>query len=115
MLYLKSCPRSAGDINADSDMHGMFLKCLQCGFSKDLSPEMARNLFGGQDEAPEVAAAQADQKVACTFKRTDRPLLSAPGSGGPKSGLWQVQLDQGNVRTGAMASRSANPFDPRNV
>jgi len=25
---------------------------------------MARNLFGGQDEAPEVAAAQADQKVA---------------------------------------------------
>jgi len=25
---------------------------------------MASNLFGGQDEAPEVAAAQADQKVA---------------------------------------------------
>ena len=64
MLYLKSCPRSAGDINADSDMRGKSLKCLQCGFSKNLSPEMARNLFGGQDEAPEVAAAQADQKVA---------------------------------------------------
>jgi len=25
---------------------------------------MGRNLFGGQDEAPEVVVAQADQKVA---------------------------------------------------
>ena len=64
MLYLKSCPRCAGDINADSDMYGMFLKCLQCGFSKDLSPEMARNLFGEQDATPEVAAGRPDQQVA---------------------------------------------------
>ena len=64
MLYLKSCPRCAGDINADSDMYGMFLKCLQCGFTKDLSPETARNLFGGQNPAPEVAAGQSDQQVA---------------------------------------------------
>lgn len=64
MLYLKSCPRCAGDIQADSDMHGMFLKCLQCGFSKDLSPEMARNLFGGRGAAPGAAAGQPDQQVA---------------------------------------------------
>lgn len=64
MLYLKSCPRCAGDINADSDMHGMFLKCLQCGFSKDLSPEMAKNLFGNQEEARRVAAGRSDQQVA---------------------------------------------------
>lgn len=64
MLYLKACPRCTGDINADSDMHGMFLKCLQCGFSKDLSPEMAKKLFGGQDVSPRVAARRSDQKVA---------------------------------------------------
>jgi hypothetical protein len=64
MLYLKSCPRCSGDINADSDMHGMFLKCLQCGFSKDLSPEMAKSLFGGPDAVGRVAATQADQQVA---------------------------------------------------
>lgn len=65
LLYFKSCPRCSGDISADSDMHGMYLKCLQCGFSKDLSPEMAKNLFGGQGAEPRAAAAgQADQQVA---------------------------------------------------
>ena len=64
MLYLKSCPRCSGDINADSDMHGMFLKCLQCGFTKDLSPEMAKNLFGGSDAVGKIVATQADQQVA---------------------------------------------------
>ncbi len=64
MLYLKSCPRCAGDINADSDMHGMFLKCLQCGFSKDLSPEMAIKLFGDQAATPQVATPHPDQQVA---------------------------------------------------
>ena len=64
MLYLKSCPRCAGDINADSDMYGTFLKCLQCGFSKDLSPEMVKALFGGQEAAPGMAAGRPDQQVA---------------------------------------------------
>jgi hypothetical protein len=45
MLYLKSCARCSGDINADGDTHGTFLKCLQSGFSKDLSPEMASRLL----------------------------------------------------------------------
>lgn len=64
MLYLKACPRCAGDIHADSDMHGMFLKCLQCGFSKDLSPETARSLFGDKDIRLRVATSPPDQKVA---------------------------------------------------
>jgi hypothetical protein len=45
MLYLKSCPGCAGDVNGDSDSHGLYLKCLQCGFNKDLSPEMAAKLL----------------------------------------------------------------------
>ncbi len=63
MLYLKSCPRCSGDINADSDMYGLFLKCLQCGFSKDLSPEMAKKLFGDADAVTEVAM-PPDQQAA---------------------------------------------------
>jgi len=64
MLYLKSCPRCTGDINADSDTHGTFLKCLQYGFSKDLSPEMATRLFGGARERPIERTAYPDQNVA---------------------------------------------------
>jgi len=64
MLYLKSCPRCTGDINADSDMHGTFLKCLQCGFSKDLSPEMAARLFGKPLGAPATPLPYTDQKAA---------------------------------------------------
>jgi len=64
MLYLKSCPRCTGDINADSDTHGTFLKCLQCGFSKDLSPEMAARLFGRNTARPVEPIAYPDQHVA---------------------------------------------------
>lgn len=64
MLYLKSCPRCTGDINADSDTHGTFLKCLQCGFSKDLSPEMAARLFGGAQARPVEPVAYPDQHAA---------------------------------------------------
>ena len=64
MLYLKSCPRCTGDINADSDTHGTFLKCLQCGFSKDLSPEMAARLFGGSESTPVEPVAYPDRQAA---------------------------------------------------
>ena len=33
MLYLKSCPRCKGDIQANSDHVGAFLKCLQCSYT----------------------------------------------------------------------------------
>ena len=32
MLYLKGCPRCAGDIYADRDEYGAYRQCLQCGF-----------------------------------------------------------------------------------
>ena len=64
MLYLKSCPRCTGDIHADSDTHGTFLKCLQCGFSKDLSPAMATRLFGDPALAARAPMAKPEQKAA---------------------------------------------------
>ena len=30
---LKSCPRCAGDMFSDTDLHGLFEQCLQCGYS----------------------------------------------------------------------------------
>ncbi len=64
LLYLKSCPRCTGDVHADSDMHGTFLKCLQCGFSKDLSPEMAARLFRTPSSVPSAPVALPGQQAA---------------------------------------------------
>lgn len=64
MLFLKSCPRCTGDINADSDTHGTFLKRIQCGFSKDISPEMAAILFRQTTATPGSPAVQPSTRAA---------------------------------------------------
>lgn len=30
--YFKACPRCKGDLYKDSDMYGVFVTCIQCGF-----------------------------------------------------------------------------------
>ena len=39
MLYLKSCIRCKGDVHLNSDWYGEVMTCLQCGWSKDVSPD----------------------------------------------------------------------------
>ena len=36
MVYLKSCPKCLGDLTVAQDGYGTFIRCLQCGFMKDL-------------------------------------------------------------------------------
>ncbi len=36
MIFFKSCNRCRGDIHVDSDPYGWFVKCLQCGFQRDM-------------------------------------------------------------------------------
>ena len=36
MVYLKSCPKCLGDLTVAQDGYGAFIRCLQCGFMKDL-------------------------------------------------------------------------------
>ena len=36
MIYFKSCNRCRGDMHLNSDTYGWFVKCLQCGFQRDL-------------------------------------------------------------------------------
>ena len=31
MYWLKACPRCRGDLHGDSDAHGAYVACLQCG------------------------------------------------------------------------------------
>lgn len=31
MFWLKKCPRCRGDLINESDVHGAFISCLQCG------------------------------------------------------------------------------------
>jgi DNA-directed RNA polymerase subunit RPC12/RpoP len=36
VIYFKSCLRCKGDVYMNSDSHGAFMKCLQCGFTRDM-------------------------------------------------------------------------------
>ena len=47
MIYFKSCLRCKGDVYMNDDVHGLFMKCLQCGYSRDMHH---------QPEAPEATA-----------------------------------------------------------
>ncbi|MDP6451789.1 MAG: hypothetical protein QF898_00645 [SAR202 cluster bacterium] len=41
MLNLKTCPRCKGDMQADRDVYGNFMRCLQCGHYIHLRDEQA--------------------------------------------------------------------------
>ena len=36
MVFLKGCAKCGGDVLLDRDMYGKYIKCLQCGFLKDV-------------------------------------------------------------------------------
>ena len=41
MIWLKACLRcQAGDTVLDKDMYGEYVRCLQCGYTVDLSDEL---------------------------------------------------------------------------
>ncbi len=41
MLWLKACPRCNGDLNADRDMYGPYISCLQCAHTLTEAEEVA--------------------------------------------------------------------------
>ena len=36
MMILKACPRCQGDLMEQDDQYGHYLRCMQCGWHKDL-------------------------------------------------------------------------------
>lgn len=61
MLYLKSCPRCAGDIQIDDDPYGAFARCLQCGFNRDFP---RRRPTEPSSEAPPTPVEQVEEEAA---------------------------------------------------
>jgi len=42
MLHFKSCPKcTSGTIENNSDAHGSFLQCLNCGFQRDIADDIS--------------------------------------------------------------------------
>ena len=46
MMYLRECPKCNGDLNAEEDIHGRYVSCMQCGYLKDVSSEDSHPLAG---------------------------------------------------------------------
>ena len=55
MMLLKGCPRCHGDLHVNTDMYGAYVKCLQCGYMKDLE---------GKSRVPLSPSAKADKRAA---------------------------------------------------
>ena len=36
MYWFKLCPRCSGDLSEDRDQYGKFIRCMQCGFTRDV-------------------------------------------------------------------------------
>ena len=51
MVHFKGCPRCHGDLHLKRDMEGLYLSCIQCGFTKDLPKIPARR----PEREPETA------------------------------------------------------------
>ena len=36
VFYFKACPRDKGDLHLENDFYGSYVKCMQCGYQKDV-------------------------------------------------------------------------------
>jgi hypothetical protein len=51
MYWLKACPRCAGDLREEEDIHGGYVDCIQCGYVLHATEERVLHLVGtGQRE-----------------------------------------------------------------
>ena len=62
MMYLRECPKCNGDLNAEEDIHGKYVSCMQCGYLKDVSSEDSNTLAGTTFVIDAPKAAKKRQK-----------------------------------------------------
>ena len=62
MMYLRECPKCNGDLNAEEDIHGKFVSCMQCGYLKDAPSEDSHPLAGKTFVIDAPKAAKKRQK-----------------------------------------------------
>ena len=59
LVNYKSCTRCGGDVTMTKDWYGEYLRCLQCGWSKDTAGDSLSNLIEFDDNpGPSVAQKQ---------------------------------------------------------
>jgi hypothetical protein len=56
MIAFKSCSRCRGDVYLDCDLYGWFVKCLQCGYQRDLPAGLAPVPVPAPQAAPDNGA-----------------------------------------------------------
>ena len=56
--WLKQCPRCRGDLRQESDIYGLYIACVQCGYIPNQVEEM-RLLTAGTLEEPAAAVKAA--------------------------------------------------------
>ena len=44
-IYLKHCPRCAGDLSTGNDHYGRYIHCLQCGYMADIEYSNQREVI----------------------------------------------------------------------
>ena len=59
LVNYKSCTRCGGDVTMTKDWYGEYLRCLQCGWSKDTAGDSLSNLIEfDANPGPSVAQKQ---------------------------------------------------------
>lgn len=53
MLWLKTCPRCHGDLVLESDIHGQYASCIQCG--AEFSEGPVARVSGASRHVPPLA------------------------------------------------------------
>ena len=60
MFWFKGCPRCSGDLFKDHDQYGIFLSCVQCGFSKDVAIQGDNLMVISADPVPPPVVPPSD-------------------------------------------------------
>ena len=47
----RRCPKCNGNLYRDSDFHGYYEQCLQCGYTRDYTVEIGKTLDNALQEA----------------------------------------------------------------
>ena len=64
MFWFKSCPKCHGDLYRDSDTHGTYIACLQCGSYLTEADEMRLELFYSRVNLGPVSLEQVEKIAA---------------------------------------------------
>ena len=90
MFWFKRCPRCSGDLFEETDQFGIFVTCLQCGFSKDIHEQMVNPGAVSLEPVPAPIIPKAEggkrrrlshggRHFSRTFARLDNPDLGQTG------------------------------------